>query len=157
MRVSIAQQPRRPAPHPNPLPKRRGRWFLACLVLWLALQRSAIVCAPLADDPAPDPPAVVTVVLSDYRFSPDRLVFRRGAAYRLRLENRGKELHEFTAPGFFQAISVRTPGMLASGGDIVLQPGERKELQFVASSPGRYPLSCADHDWAGMTGEIVIE
>jgi uncharacterized cupredoxin-like copper-binding protein len=98
------------------------------------------------------------VVLSEYRFSPDRLVFRRGAVYRLLLENRGKELHEFTAPAFFHAATVRTPGILASGGgEIVLQPGERKELQFVASAAGRYPLFCADHDWAGMIGEIVVE
>jgi uncharacterized cupredoxin-like copper-binding protein len=100
----------------------------------------------------------VTVVLSEYRFSPDHLVFRRGDAYRLLLENRGKELHEFTAPAFFHAVSVRTPEVLAAGGgEIVLRPGERKELDFVASAAGRYALSCADHDWAGMTGEIVIE
>jgi uncharacterized cupredoxin-like copper-binding protein len=126
--------------------------------LWLTLQGSAIVCAALADDSAPAPSAEVTVVLSEYRFSPDHLVFRRGAAYRLLLENRGKELHEFTAPAFFRAVSVGTPGMLAAGGgEIVLRPGERKELQFIASAPGRYALFCADHDWAGMTGEIVIE
>lgn len=130
----------------------------AALLLCLTLRGSAIVCAAPADDSASAPSAEATVVLSEYRFSPDHLVFRRGAAYRLLLENRGKELHEFTAPTFFRAVSVRTPGMLAAGrGEIVLQPGERKELQFVASVPGRYALFCADHDWAGMTGDIVIE
>ena len=47
--------------------------------------------------PAPGPVAV-TVDLVDYRFVPDHLVFRRGIAYRLHLENKGGEQHEFTAP-----------------------------------------------------------
>ena len=28
---------------------------------------------------------------------------------------------------------------------------------FVPQKPGRYALTCADHDWAGMIGEITIE
>ena len=41
----------------------------------------------------------VTVVTTEYGFEPNRLTFRAGVPYRLHLENRGKELHEFTAPG----------------------------------------------------------
>ena len=43
------------------------------------------------------------------------------------------------------------------GTEIVLQPHETKEVEFVAQRPGTYPLACADHDFEGMTGEIVIE
>jgi uncharacterized cupredoxin-like copper-binding protein len=103
-------------------------------------------------------PEDVTLVLSEYRFSPNHLVFRHGVPYRLLLENRGKELHEFTAPAFFQAITLEAPESLVPGGsEVVLGPGERKALVFVAAAAGRYPLSCADHDWAGMTGDIVVE
>ena len=42
----------------------------------------------------------VTVVMVDDRFVPDHLSFRHGVPYRLHLENRGKDLHEFTAPEF---------------------------------------------------------
>jgi uncharacterized cupredoxin-like copper-binding protein len=127
------------------------------LIALLAMHGSAGVCAlPAAEAGGPAPPAV-TVMLSDYRFSPDHLVFRRGASYRLLLENHGKELHEFTAPAFFHAVTLGTPEVLGPGGDVVLRPGERKELRFVASAAGRYALSCADHDWAGMTGDITIE
>ena len=128
------------------------------LMALLALHCGAGVCTlpvTVADRSVPED---VTVVLSDYRFSPDHLVFRRGVPYRLLLVNRGKELHEFTAPAFLQAITLDTPEILVpGGGEVVLGPGERKALLFIAAAAGRYPLSCADHDWAGMTGDIAVE
>jgi uncharacterized cupredoxin-like copper-binding protein len=100
----------------------------------------------------------VAIVLAEYRFSPSQLSFQRGAAYRLRLENRGAELHEFTAPGFLAAIELRDPGMLTKArNEVVLEPRTEKLLYFVARQPGRYALTCADHDWAGMVGTIIIE
>lgn len=101
---------------------------------------------------------LVTVHLVDTRFEPEKLSFKRGVPYRLRLENRGKEMHEFTAPEFFKAIAVRNPEVLEqAGNEVLVQPKEHKELYFVADKPGRYPLTCADHDWAGMSGEITVE
>jgi plastocyanin len=100
----------------------------------------------------------VTIIETDYRFDPNRLTFRVGTPYRLRFENRGKELHDFTAPTFLQAVELGNPDVLnPERGGIVVQPGERKELYFVPTRGGRYPFICADHDWAGMTGEIVVE
>ncbi|HXP29721.1 MAG TPA: cupredoxin domain-containing protein [Stellaceae bacterium] len=100
----------------------------------------------------------VMVVLSEFHFTPDHLRFRRGVLYRLHLENRGKELHEFTAPAFFRAVEIKDRSALTpEGTEIVLQPHESKEIEFVAQLPGTYPLTCADHDFEGMTGEIVIE
>ena len=46
----------------------------------------------------------VVVTMVNYEFIPDRLSFRRGVAYRLHLENRGSEIHDFSAPEFFKAI-----------------------------------------------------
>lgn len=94
----------------------------------------------------------------DYEFVPSHLVFRRGAVYRLHLENRGKETHEFHSPAFFAAITMRNPGVLnADHTEIVLQPGDRKDLYFVARRRGHFRLICPDHDWAGMTGEIDVK
>jgi uncharacterized cupredoxin-like copper-binding protein len=96
--------------------------------------------------------------MTEYRFTPNHLGFRKGVRYRLRLENPGAELHEFTAPAFFKAIDLANPDVLAAGGhEIVLQPREWKEVYFAARQLGHYELTCADHDWAGMVGEIVIE
>ena len=100
----------------------------------------------------------VTVVTSEYGFEPNRLTFRAGAPYRLHLENRGKDLHEFTAPAFLQNAEIRNRDAVnADRTEISIQPGEQKDVYLVPRQPGRYPLACADHDWAGMTGEITVE
>ncbi|HWI35917.1 MAG TPA: cupredoxin domain-containing protein [Burkholderiales bacterium] len=107
---------------------------------------------------AQGPQEPVAVQLVEDRFVPDRLVFRHDVEYRLELRNDGKEMHEFTAPEFLKAVEVRNPEVLERAApEVLLQPGERKELRFVARQPGRYPLTCADHDWDGMVGEIVVE
>jgi plastocyanin len=101
---------------------------------------------------------LVTVIQSDYRFDPSDLTVRVGVAYRLRVENRGKDTHELTAPTFFKAIELGNPEALnPERTEIVLQPGEQKDLYFVPRQAGRYSFSCADHDWAGMTGTIVVQ
>jgi uncharacterized cupredoxin-like copper-binding protein len=100
----------------------------------------------------------VTVRLVDERFVPDALVFKHGVPYRLRLENTGHHMHEFTAPEFLKAVTIRNPEVLAEAkNELLLQPGETKELYFVAPSPGQFALTCADHDWDGMTGSIKVE
>lgn len=100
----------------------------------------------------------VTLVMTEYRFIPATLRLRAGHAYRLVVVNRGKELHEFTAPDFLRAIAIDNPGALASGGrEISVAPGARSELLFSTHRRGRFPLSCADHDWAGMVGTITID
>jgi len=101
---------------------------------------------------------VVSLAETDYRFEPSNLSLRAKARYRLHLENRGKDMHEFTAPAFFKAVVLGNPEVLNKDRtEIVLQPGEQTDLYFVAGEAGRYPFSCADHDWAGMTGEIVVQ
>lgn len=100
----------------------------------------------------------VTVVASEYGFSPARLTFKRGVAYRLHIENHGKELHEFHAPAFFKAVELADPAVLnADKTEILVHPGAAKDLTFVAKKPGHYRLICSDHDWAGMTGGIAVK
>jgi uncharacterized cupredoxin-like copper-binding protein len=122
----------------------------------------ALACSPAAavraDPVDPAQAQTVTVVTVEYAFEPNRLDFRRDVAYRLHLVNRGNELHEFTAPAFFQAVEIADPAVLnPEHTEIVVRPGEAKDLYFVPRRPGRFPLTCADHDWAGMTGDITIE
>lgn len=103
-------------------------------------------------------PEIVMVTMVDNRFEPDRLTFQTGKAYELRLENQGKDMHEFTAPAFLRAATIRDPRLLVNGGtDIVLQPGKIVSLLFIAPAKGRYDLTCADHDWDGMTGTITVD
>ena len=125
----------------------------------------AMLLAVIASARAQPAPAVdwstaqpVSLLLIDDRFVPDRLVFRHAVPYRLHVENRGRNLHEFTAPGFLAASVVRNPAQLANGGrEIVVQPGTTVDVELMPLNPGSYELICADHDWAGMMGDIVVE
>ena len=99
----------------------------------------------------------ITVAMVEYAFQPASLTFHQGVAYRLRLDNKGKETHEFTAPEFFKAIDMRDPKVLnADRTEIVVQPGQHRNFYFVAKQTGSFKLRCADHDWAGMVGDITI-
>ena len=90
----------------------------------------------------------VTVVMVDDRFVPDRLHLQHGMPY----------LHEFSAPEFFADVVARDPGTLANGGtEVVLQPGTGVDLYIMPIKAGVYRLTCADHDWDGMVGEIEVE
>jgi uncharacterized cupredoxin-like copper-binding protein len=100
----------------------------------------------------------MTVVMVDDSFQPDHLTFQAGKAYELRLENRGKDLHEFTAPEFFHATTVRDKRLLANGGiEVVVQPGKSARVVLLPQVKGEYRLTCADHDWDGMVGRITVE
>ena len=99
----------------------------------------------------------VTVVTVEYAFKPNTFTFHKGVAYRLHLDNQGQEQHEFTAPEFFKAIQIRDAEVVnADLTEIVVEPGEQKDLYFIAQQPGSYKLICSDHDWAGMVGDITI-
>ena len=101
---------------------------------------------------------LVTLTTVEYAFEPNHLIFRRDVAYRLHVENHGRELHELTAPIFFKAVELRNPEALnREHTEIVLQPSEQKDVYFVTLRSGHYDMWCADHDWAGMTATIVIE
>jgi uncharacterized cupredoxin-like copper-binding protein len=129
---------------------RIGRFaFLLAIAAILPFDRALAVDWPKAQK--------VTVVETEYAFKPANLTFHRGVAYRLHIDNEGKETHEFTAPDFFKAIEMRTTKLLnADHTEIVVQPGQRKDLYFVAKQTGSFDLRCSDHDWAGMIGNIII-
>jgi uncharacterized cupredoxin-like copper-binding protein len=94
----------------------------------------------------------------DYKFIPNHLTFHQDMRYRLHMENHGKETHEVTAPVFFAAAKLDNPEVLnREHTEVVLQPGETKDLLFTAPKAGTYDLRCSDHDWNGMIGGITVE
>ena len=103
-------------------------------------------------------PVVLTITMIDYKFVPDHLVFQHDVHYRLHLENHGKETHELTAPTFFASAKIDNPEVLnRERSEIVMQPGDVKDLLLTPGKPGTYDLRCADHDWNGMVGGITVE
>lgn len=100
----------------------------------------------------------VTVVTTESKFTPNKLTLRRGIPYRLHVENRGKEMHEFNAADLFKVAKINNPAVLnADKTELVLHPGETKDLYLIPRQAGHFKLVCPDHDWAGMTGEITVE
>jgi uncharacterized cupredoxin-like copper-binding protein len=103
-------------------------------------------------------PVAITVILTEYKFIPDRIVLQSGVRYRLHLQNNGKELHEFTATSFFKSARIENPEVLnVDQTDLVLQPHESKNLFLTPRNKGEFTLICADHDWEGMVGKIVVK
>ena len=131
----------------------------------LACGLCLLAASALADDPPAPPPGaewdaaqLVKVELVDDRFVPEKLTFRVGVPYRIHLENTGTEMHEFTAPEFFRTVTLRDPKALdVPLHEATLQPKTSRDIYLIPHIAGRYPLTCADHDWAGMTGEISVE
>ena len=100
----------------------------------------------------------VTVVTTESKFAPHKLALRRGVAYRLHVENRGREMHEFNAAELFKSSEIGNPEALNSDKtEVVVQPGEAKDLLFRPKRAGHFHLVCPDHDWDGMTGKITVE
>src|SRR5260370_564584 len=135
--------------------------------VWALPQSTSVAALCRADAQTPDRAATdvdwgnaqtVAVTMVNYEFIPDRLSFRRGVPYRLHLENHGPEIHDFSAPEFFKAIELKNPELLGPYATrIVVRPNEAKDVDFIATRAGSYELICADHDWAGMTGRIIVE
>jgi len=101
---------------------------------------------------------LINVLLLDDKFVPDHLQLRHGVPYQLHMENRGRDLHEFTAPVFLTNSIVRDPNRMANGGrEVVVQPGHAVDVYLMPTKQGTFRLVCADHDWDGMVGEIVVE
>jgi uncharacterized cupredoxin-like copper-binding protein len=100
----------------------------------------------------------VDLLMVDDRFVPDRLKLRQGVAYQIHMENHGRDLHEFTAPEFLATAEIHNRGVLANEGkEVVVQPGQAVDLYLMPLKTGTFRLICADHDWDGMIGEIVVQ
>ena len=98
------------------------------------------------------------LVMVDYSFEPSHLTFKHDVHYRLHLENHGQETHEVTAPTFFSTATIDNPEVLnREHTEIVMQPGDSKDLFLTAHKPGTYDLRCSDHDWNGMVGGITVQ
>ena len=125
---------------------RGGRVALAAILAGAALVHAA---------PAP---VEIDVIMVDYEFRPDHLTLQHGVRYQLHLENQGKETHEFTAPVFFATAKIENPEVLnRERTEVLMQPGDKKDLFLTPTKPGTYDLRCADHDWYGMVGGIAVK
>jgi uncharacterized cupredoxin-like copper-binding protein len=104
----------------------------------------------------------VDILLSEFEFAPNHLLFERGQPYRLHLENRGTGGHNFAAPLFFASVTLWEDPVAAEirgNGGVELARGGVKDVYFVPLQAGTFPLECSHllHPIFGMTGEIVVQ
>ena len=101
----------------------------------------------------------VTVQLSSFAYTPATVRLRAGQPVRLTLVNAGSGGHDFSAPEFFAAASVRPEDrVLVRRGSV--EVGRRSTVTVsLVPRAGRYRLRCTHflHSGFGMTGEIVVE
>jgi uncharacterized cupredoxin-like copper-binding protein len=121
------------------------------------IKRAMLVVVGVCLGGAAAAPVEVDLTMVDYRFVPDHLSFHHGVHYRLHLVNKGKQTHELTAPVFFASAKIDNPDVLnREHTEIVMQPGDAKDLLLTPGPPGTYDLRCSDHDWDGMIGGITV-
>jgi uncharacterized cupredoxin-like copper-binding protein len=121
----------------------------------LAVALLGLAGLPAAGSAAAD---LVQVRLIDDKFDPAEIVLEHGKPYRLHIENVGHEMHEFSARAFFGAAQVANAAtsLTNEASEVVLQPGQSRDIDLVAPTAGTYELTCPDHDWDGMVGNIVV-
>ena len=100
----------------------------------------------------------VTVRLSDFDFAPSDLTFAAAQPVRLVLVNDGSGVHDFSAPAFFAAASLRPGSTAPAGGKVTVAKGQSAEIDLVPGAPAKYPLTCTEflHDMLGMNGSITV-
>ena len=107
----------------------------------------------------PDQATVITVRLSEYRFTPAEIDLNHGQRYVLRVVNTGGKAHDLSAKAFFQTVTL-SPESAARvhDGQIEAAMGESADVTLVADRPGTYEMHCTHplHGLLGMRGRIVV-
>lgn len=92
----------------------------------------------------------VTIVLEDFRFTPNRIDAKVGVPILVRLTNSGTESHDLN----FESIHM--PGL--GGVESILAPGETRTITLNFDQPGTHTFICTlpGHAAAGMTGAAYV-
>ncbi len=126
---------------------------LPAIVLGLALSAQA---------QAPADAKRIDIALSNFKYTPNRIVLHHGVSYVLHFANQASGGHDFVAKAFFDAARVdpRDTGRIKDG-EVALSGGETADIHLTAPAQAGavYKVHCSHfmHQSFGMTGEIVVE
>lgn len=126
----------------------RLRLFLASL---------AIAAAPLTATAQTG--ESITIMLTDYAFTPASLALKAGTVYRLHFTNAGSKDHDFTAPQFFAASQLAPDDQAKlKRGTIAVDKGQEVEVTLTPVA-GSYTFTCTHfmHKMMGMHGSITVQ
>ena len=102
----------------------------------------------------------ITVVLTDYAFTPSALNLKEGTAYRLHFVNSGSKDHNFNAPEFFAASQIAPQDSTSvKEGGVELGAGQSVDVAVTPGHVGSYAVVCTHfmHKMMGMRGEITVQ
>lgn len=105
----------------------------------------------------------VIIIMDEYNFKPDTIVFREGVEAEIVLRNDGKEMHEFVTDHPINGeVKVGKVVVEAYGvGELEIEPKGEATITFTPEEKGRFPFSCRvkeenDHYKEGMRGILEI-
>ena len=92
----------------------------------------------------------IEIVMTEMRFSPNRIDARAGNSVLVTIVNQGSERHDLAFP------SIGMPSL--RGVETLTMPGESTRLTVSIDTPGIYPFLCAipGHAASGMTGALFV-
>jgi plastocyanin len=103
-------------------------------------------------------PAVASVDLVNFRFTPGQLQLRANTPTVLQLRNNASGGHNFSAPAFFAAAKIApASAALVQGGKVEVPSHSTVSLELTPAA-GQYPLKCSHtlHALFGMKGTIIV-
>jgi uncharacterized cupredoxin-like copper-binding protein len=103
-------------------------------------------------------PAVTSVDLANFSFTPNTVVLQAGVPTVLRLRNLSGGGHSFTAPQFFAASKVQPESAALVQNGRVEVPGHSSVDIDIIPAAGQYMLKCSHplHATFGMKGMIEV-
>jgi len=122
----------------------------------LKFRLAAIAALSLvAGSPASAQPAVQTIALWSYGYSPKPIHLKAGRPVRLVFVNRSGKGHDFTARDFFARSRILSGEV--RGGEIELRGGQTKTVTLIPAA-GTYAVYCSHflHSAFGMRATIVV-
>jgi uncharacterized cupredoxin-like copper-binding protein len=103
-------------------------------------------------------PAMTSVDLASFSFTPMTIQLQAGVPTVLRLRNVSSGGHSFTAPQFFAASQVQPQSAaLVQNGKVEIPGGVTVDIALIPAA-GQYPLKCSHpfHAAFGMKGTIIV-
>jgi uncharacterized cupredoxin-like copper-binding protein len=142
--------------------------FMQMGLLCLLLLHTSAGAAASGDEtePSAEPARRITVILSEYQFTPSKIELKAGELVELTLINEGTVTHEFIT----LALSNLEVGVSIAGvetetvgvAELELAPKATAVLRFTPETAGTFPFFCGakqptDHRAAGMTGLLIVK
>jgi uncharacterized cupredoxin-like copper-binding protein len=103
---------------------------------------------------------LVTITMSNYAFTPDRIELLADSDYQLHFVNDSSKSHDFSARELFSAgtIAPDDQGKVQNGA-VEVEAGATVDVRFTPKKKGSYPVRCTHflHASFGMTGTATVE